>query len=136
MVEIHDFRDSLLPHDAGTGPSRVPLLQSHPAHLLSWNFISSLSEPAICQPRGDTASPRDHESSAGDSAFDLLPHSSSARRHGQPQTRDCGADAMQPDLLAINHGTLKWKSAWVAKACDKELRLQNNLKKSNPQLEC
>lgn len=28
---------------------------------------------------------------------------------------------MQPDLLAINHGTLKWKSAWVAKACDKDL---------------
>lgn len=115
----------------------LQLLQGHPALLLAWNFISSLSESAICQPRGDTASPGDHESSAGDCTFDLLPHSLSARGLRQPQTRDCGAGAVQPDLVAINHCTPKWKNSGVAKACDKELEatVQPGELSSNLQLE-
>lgn len=41
---------------------------------------------------------------------------SDSLRHG-----DCGAGAVQPDLVAINHCTPKWKNSGVAKACGKEL---------------
>lgn len=61
----------------------------------------------------------------------------SARRHGQPQTRDCGTGAVQLDLVAINQSTPKWKNSGVAKACDKKLEAtgQPGELSSNPQLE-